>query len=244
MSGLPVNILDIIAFAVVVLSGLLALSRGFVREVLAIGAWLGAALMTIYGLGPAKPFLRQYIGSPVIADIATGIGIFVVTLAILSLFSNMVAKQVRGSVFGAADRSLGLLFGLVRGALILCLVFLGFNWLVPVEDRPAWVTEARSLPLIESGAKALNNMLPSDLRDATSKTANDAKTTTDQLLDAERALRSLQQPIINGGNNPNQPQDGQNSDGQASEPAYKDQDKQDLERLIQGTDQEPAPTTP
>ena len=73
------NALDIIVIAVIALSALFAFARGFVKEALSIGAWLGAGLVTLYGLPLVRPFVRQYIGTPLAADAAAGSALFIVS---------------------------------------------------------------------------------------------------------------------------------------------------------------------
>src|SRR5690606_23399446 len=143
-----------------VVSGLLAFARGFLREVLSVGAWIGAAAATIYGFPLAKPFLRDHISTQLLADVITGVVIFVVSLGILSTLSHVISRNVRGSASGPVDRSLGLLFGLLRGAVVVCGAWLLLALVMAPADRPDWITEARSLPLVEAGAQALAGLLP------------------------------------------------------------------------------------
>jgi len=137
MSNLPFNIVDLAVLGVILISALVAFSRGLVREVLSIGAWIAAALATIYGLPHLRDFARTYITAPLVADAVTGVTIFVLTLIVCAAISHMAARHVRGSGFGAVDRSLGLLFGVARGAILVCLAYLGFVWAMPKEaDQP------------------------------------------------------------------------------------------------------------
>ncbi len=169
MQSLPVNALDIAILAILLVSGFFALVRGFVREVLSVAGWVGAALATAYLFEPARPFARDLIPSALLADIATGAAIFVLTLVSISIVSHLIAERVRGSMIGPVDRSLGFVFGLFRGAVLCCAAFLLFAWLVPTEDRPAMVTSARALPLLERGGELLLNILPESARKDTQK---------------------------------------------------------------------------
>ncbi len=110
------NTVDVIVIGVIGFSTLIAFLRGFVREVLTVGSWIGAAIVTIYGFPLLRGRFESWISSKLAADIAGGIGLFLVTLVVLSVLSHMIARIVRGSALTAVDRSLGLLFGLVRGA--------------------------------------------------------------------------------------------------------------------------------
>src|SRR6266478_5764826 len=106
-----VNALDIIVIAGIALSALFAFARGFVKEALSIGAWIGASVIALYGLPHARPFAKQFIASPMLADIAAGAVLFVVSLVVLSLITSMIASRVKNSALSAVDRALGLVFG-------------------------------------------------------------------------------------------------------------------------------------
>ena len=74
------NTVDIVVIAVVAISALIAFLRGFVREVLTIGSWLGASLVTLYGFPLLQPKFEQWISSKLAADIVCGISLFIGSL--------------------------------------------------------------------------------------------------------------------------------------------------------------------
>jgi membrane protein required for colicin V production len=152
------NTIDIIVIGVVALSALIAFLRGFVREVLTIGSWLGASLVTLYGFPLLVGKFEQWISSKMAADIVCGISLFLVSLILFSILSHMVAGFVRGSALTAVDRSLGLLFGLVRGAILVSLAYMLMFALDPNILRGA-----RTTPMMARGAEMLRDMAPSDL---------------------------------------------------------------------------------
>src|ERR1700722_2125165 len=152
------NTVDIIVIAVVALSALIAFLRGFVREVLTIGSWLGASLVTLYGFPLLQPKFEQWISSKLAADIVCGISLFLGSLIIFSILSHMVARFVRGSALTAVDRSLGLLFGLVRGAILVSLAYM----LIFALD-PNILRGARTTPMMARGAEMLRDMAPKEL---------------------------------------------------------------------------------
>lgn len=133
-------------------------------EVLSIAGWVGAALVTLWTFGDARPYLRQYIEMQLLADILTGVGIFVVALVIFSTISHLIARVVKGSALNAVDRSLGFLFGLVRGAVLVCLGYLLLtSWVFPETKRPPWLENARMLPWVEQGAEYLKGLVPQEV---------------------------------------------------------------------------------
>jgi membrane protein required for colicin V production len=152
------NTVDIVVIAVVAISALIAFLRGFVREVLTIGSWLGASLVTLYGFPLLQPRFEQWISSKLAADIVCGISLFIGSLIVFSIISHMLARFVRGSALTAVDRSLGLLFGLVRGAILVSLAYM----LIFALD-PNILRGARTTPMMARGAEILRDMAPKEL---------------------------------------------------------------------------------
>ena len=164
MEAPPINLTDAAVVLVILISGLLAFFRGLVHEVLAVVSWIGAALATIYGFPYARPYATELITVPLIADMVAGVGIFLVTLVVLSVLTNFVSHRIRQSALGPLDRSLGLVFGFLRGAVLVVVAWLALNLLLPREDHPEWINEAKVRPLVEHGAVLLVSILPKRLR--------------------------------------------------------------------------------
>src|SRR6185312_9196932 len=112
MNALGIQIPDIVVVVFILISALWAFARGFVREILGVGAWLGAALVTLYLFNPVRLYLRSVISVDIAADIAAGVGLFLITLILLSMLSHAISRLVRGSMLSPLDRSLGFVFGL------------------------------------------------------------------------------------------------------------------------------------
>ena len=164
MESFPVNLADVAVALVILLSGVFAFFRGFVHELLAVVSWVGAAVATLYGFPYAQPVSRKLISVPLIADVAAGMLIFLLVLVVLSVLTRLVAKRVRSSALGPLDRSLGLVFGFLRGALLICIAWLVLLWILPREDHPKWLKEARALPLVERGSVMLTTLIPERFR--------------------------------------------------------------------------------
>ncbi len=129
--------LDYVVLGTILLSGLLALLGGFVREMLSLGAWLGStfAAAKLYPL--AVPWVRRYIHNVSTATDIAVVVVFCISLALLSLIGNLTARLIKGQALTAIDRSLGFVFGLLRGGLIVCLLYLGVTlFLWPDIDKP------------------------------------------------------------------------------------------------------------
>jgi membrane protein required for colicin V production len=158
--------LDFGLLTVMLISGVLAMVRGFMREVLSIASWVIAAIVTLYGYSRVLPFVKQYVHNDLFATgIAVG-GLFLLTLLVVSLFTVKISDLVLDSRIGALDRTLGFLFGLARGLVIMVVAFLFFTWLVPAKTEPDWVKNARSRPILQSTGDWLKSILPDDPENA------------------------------------------------------------------------------
>jgi membrane protein required for colicin V production len=189
------NALDIIVIAVVALSALFAFARGFVKESLSIAAWVGAGVITLYGLPHLTPVTQRYIATPLLAEIATGVALFVVSLIVLSLVTSAIAGQVKQSALSAVDRALGLLFGACRGVVLACLGFLVLSWAIPKEaDWPSWVRGARTRPFLDNGADILRSLIPTEARERGTAAAATAQRTAEQLQEFEQLRGALVKP--------------------------------------------------
>ncbi len=163
------NGIDILVIAVLLISGVFAYMRGFVHETLSIAGWVGASFVTLYATPLLKPFARRFIDTPFWADLLSGALIFIVTLAVLFVVTRLISRGVKESALGALDRALGFLFGLLRGAVIVSLIWIGYAWTTPLKKQPAWIHEARTLPLVIRGAEILNTLVPPNFFDAEKK---------------------------------------------------------------------------
>jgi membrane protein required for colicin V production len=189
MDNLPVNVTDIAVIVVVLVSAFLAYARGFVHEVLSVAGWIGAVFITIYAFPYVQPYARELIPIELAADLAAGVVIFIVSLAVLSIMTRAISKRVQDSTLNALDRSLGFLFGLARGAVLVCLVYIAIEWMMPAADQPAWLRNARTMPLIETGADLLRTLIPVEAG-ATSGIAEQANT----LLESQKIIEGLIAP--------------------------------------------------
>jgi len=159
---MPITLLDIVLIVVMLVSGLLAMVRGFMREVLSITAWLLAAAATLYSYGKLLPLAKQYFNNDIVAAVAVVGGVFLVTLLVVSVLTIRISDMVLDSRVGALDRTLGFLFGLARGLVIVVVAFMFFNWLVPDRSQPEWVRNAKSRVVLTGTGQWLTSMLPED----------------------------------------------------------------------------------
>src|ERR1044071_1939346 len=141
-------------------------------------------------------------------------GIFLGTLLIVSIITARVSDMVLDSRVGALDRTLGFLFGLGRGLLIVVVAFLFFAWLVPPRTQPTWVANAKSKVVLEQTGNWLISMLPEDPENT--------------------ILKRLKRPKPEEEPQDAQPEQRGSLGGAPREASYGQSDRSQMQRLIQG----------
>jgi membrane protein required for colicin V production len=173
---------DIVVIAIIAISALLAFARGFVREALGIGAWVGAAVFAVWAAPYLQDRFRAWIPNPdLVAPAALAAG-FVVALIVLSVIAGMVGGLVRMSVLGGLDRTLGLVFGVARGVVLVVAAYIAAGFVVAPDRWPEPVQQARALPYAYAGAVMVVNLLPPAYRPAVPAPPAGRETRVEDLL--------------------------------------------------------------
>jgi membrane protein required for colicin V production len=164
----PLTYLDAALIAVAFISGLLAMYRGFAREMLSIVSWLVAAGAVLYFVLYHKPFaeeMAQQMGTQVaIAQIVVGALIFVIVLIVVHLITARLSDAILDSRIGMIDRILGFIFGVFRGFILIVIPFMFYEAFFPEpEQQYPWVRDSASLPYIKTTGNALRSILETNL---------------------------------------------------------------------------------
>jgi membrane protein required for colicin V production len=220
---------DIIVVTIIGLSALFGFLRGFLREVLSIGSWILAGLATWFGMPYLRPFARQYISHELIADVATGIAIFLVVLVVASVISHMITRSVRASSLGALDRSLGILFGIARGAVIVSVALLIVDNFYAPDNRPQWLKDARTLPVVQVGADFMRQFVPASVAAQAQSTADSAKQQAQQAMPVVQAIQIITDASRN--------RPTSYSTAAANDSGYNDADRKAMDRAMQQSTQ-------
>ncbi|MCA0921016.1 CvpA family protein [Pseudooceanicola nanhaiensis] len=137
------TIIDGIVAAVIVLSALLAYSRGIVREALAIAGWIVAAVLGFIFAPQVQPLVKEipvigeFISDSCELSVITAFAVvFAVALLIASLFTPLFSSLVQRSAIGALDQALGFLFGVARGILLVAIAFFVYETVITSQDMP------------------------------------------------------------------------------------------------------------
>ena len=213
------NNLDYIVLGIILLSGVLALIRGFVREVLSLLGWAGAYYIAAKFYPHAEPFVHKYVHSNAATTMVAAVLVFVGALILFSILGFFTAKIIRGRALTSIDRSLGFLFGLLRGALVVCIVYMAATSVLwpnidaakhdmnkegealeaevarpdPKDMPPAWLMKARTFPAMQSGATLLRSFLPEKTMEKVNKEYLEQKKAVQHEID-DKALEVLSTP--------------------------------------------------
>jgi membrane protein required for colicin V production len=160
---MPITIFDGIVIGVTLFSAVLAMVRGFSREVLSIASWVGSVAAAYYLYPYLVPYAQSYTTDDRIAIAASAGIIFILALILISYITSRIADFIIDSRIGALDRTLGFLFGAARGILLLVVAVAFWNWLVDVRSQPDWVRDAKSKPFLDTMVGRLEAVLPEDI---------------------------------------------------------------------------------
>jgi len=156
--------LDAALLAIVIVSGLVAMYRGFTREVLSILSWVVAAAACIYFVlnfrKEAAQIAEQLHAPLLVAQVSIGGVVFLIVLIIVHLITSRISDTVLDSRVGAIDRILGFAFGVVRGFVLVVIPYMFYEAFVPnPEQQYPWVRQAISLPYIKTTGDSFRIML-------------------------------------------------------------------------------------
>jgi membrane protein required for colicin V production len=170
---MPFQLFDVLLGGVMLVSALLALMRGFTREVLSLIAWGLAALAAAGAFYSAdmREFALQYVQPEALAIAVSSGVVFLVVLIVVSLITVKIADMILDSSAGPFDRTLGFFYGLGRGFLLVVVAYMFYAWLIPANKREDWVRNARSLPVIVETRDFVLSLLPAKFAGTLQETA-------------------------------------------------------------------------
>lgn len=200
-------ILDIAVIVVLLISGGIAFFRGFIREVLTITGVAGGLAGAYFGGPLLVPHMQKLLGVREGEEVSQLLGIvpydllgvvlsycliFIVIIVGLSFLSHMLAEAVKSMGLGAVDRSLGFIFGLIRGILVIGFLYMAPYVMTEKEARDAWIGESRTQLYVEQISSALLSLLPDDkvqdLQKSNEERAKDAASSARERLESINVL--------------------------------------------------------
>ncbi len=162
------TIIDAIVAIVIILSAILAYSRGFVREGLAIAGWIAAAVIAYMFANEARPLIQQIPGldkiignSCELATIGGFAAVFAIALVVFSILMPLFASIVQRSVLGGIDRGIGFLFGVLRGMILVAVAFVVYGR-VMANDPVPMIDNSRSARVFAPMSGQMDESMPTD----------------------------------------------------------------------------------
>ena len=162
------TIIDAVVAGVIILSAILAWSRGFVRESLAILGWIAAAVLAFLFAPTVRPMIAQvpvldrFMGdSCELATIAAFAVVFALALVVFSIITPLFSSVVQRSAVGGIDQGIGFLFGVARGVLLVAIAFIVYDRVMTSQTVPM-VENSRSAQVFERMRTQMDEQIPAD----------------------------------------------------------------------------------
>ena len=163
------TLIDGIAAGVIVLSAILAYSRGLVREAMAIAGWVGAAVLAFLFAPSAQPLIKEIpVLNKFLADncelsiVASFAGVFALGLIVAALFTPLFSSVVQRSALGGVDQGLGFLFGVARGVLLIAVAFFVYDK-ASLTNSVKMIDDSRSAKVYASFQDKISATVPDDV---------------------------------------------------------------------------------
>lgn len=163
------NNLDIVILIVVLISGLIALSRGLIKEVLSIVGWVLSGFAVVWLLPVFTPITNQYINSGLISGVVSAIFILILFMVIWIIITESLIGKIRGSKLNSLDRLLGLFFGVMRAFLLIVLIYILISWCMPPKSQPEFMQKSKYFQLAGEFAKPIEGLIPQETLDTIKK---------------------------------------------------------------------------
>lgn len=180
------NNLDVVILIIVAISGLIALSRGLIKEVLSIVGWVMSGFAVVWLLPYMTPITAQYINSGLIAGIISAIFILILFMIIWIIITESLIGKIRGSKLSGVDRILGLFFGVMRAFLIIILLNILVSWCMPPEKQPEVMQKSKYFQLAGEFAKPIEGLIPQETLDTIKKKTDEYIGTKEEKQDEEK----------------------------------------------------------
>lgn len=217
-----ITVFDWCVISIIGLSGLLALFRGFIREILSLAAWVTAAVVTFNCWDNVMAFLEPRLTSKVAIYGLSTVGLYIGVLVAMAIINTIIMRFLQaGGDISILDSMLGMVFGITRGLFVVGLGYLMLMVVIPEDNYPDWLKQSRTRPFVEATARILSSLAPNYVEGMKSG-VEAAK--VDMIKSAQqKAMETLQQQMMQQ----------QGAGGQQKQP--------DLNQMLKTLNREPVP---
>ncbi len=219
------NSFDLILIVFTLISILYGYFRGLIKEVFSITTLILSCLFSFYFFSDISTLLKKYISVTLLAD-SLSFGItFIVVFSIFSFISSFLTKHIKSSSLRIFDKNLGIIFGGLRAFVLVSILYIFTNWTLWTSNPPDWVTNSKSFPIIDNGAKLILNLTPENTLDQVRKIINYKDINFNKNIKENHEVRKISEPPLN-------------SNKKNSSEGYKKNDNDALDKLINMEDTE------
>lgn len=147
---------DVLVSVIILISTIISFMNGIAKDLLSLVGWVGAAAVTLLFFPFAASLMDELFRSSRVVNIAAVIIVYVIALAGISVINSMILDNLREFRLGPVDRSMGAVFGLFKGVVIVSIIH--FSIITVAEKEPDWLAEGETYGLTSSGAGIIHNM--------------------------------------------------------------------------------------
>ena len=172
------NGFDYFVLSIIVLSSLIALTRGFIQTIMSFIAWIGSIFVAVYLFPHLQPIVAESVSNEIVANSLTFIGTYIASLIVFIIIGFQLLMVAEAFRFGPIDRSLGLAFGIARGVVLVTVLFIGITFFLSLfgmhdddmtasnqSNTPDWLAEAQTYNMLRISAGTALDMVPDDVFD-------------------------------------------------------------------------------
>ena len=153
--------IDIVIIAFFVISILIGIYRGFVKETLSVASWALAAFMAFKFGEQASVYIKPYITQEPLDLAIAYVAVFLVSLIVFAVISHIISQIFASSGMTGIDRSIGSIFGALRAAVILVVLILVGRFMA--MDNQSWWLDSQIIPYFEPLVEWFKSFLPVDI---------------------------------------------------------------------------------
>lgn len=152
---------DYLIIGIIALSAVISVVRGFIKEVFSLASWIVAIWVGLVYYSYLATLLVDYINTPSLRALIAFAALFVITLVLGALISHLFSQLVSKTGLSGTDRSLGIIFGTIRGVAIVTVLVIAASLTPMPSDQ--WWQDSQLLPHFEKLAVWIQSIVPNDI---------------------------------------------------------------------------------
>jgi membrane protein required for colicin V production len=236
-------IIDIVVGAVVLISAAISFLRGAIRELLTIAGVIGGLFAAMAFAPSLSPIFRDWLGvsdsgepaklfdiipMSIVADICAYASIFIIVVIIISVISHFTSASIKAMGLGPVDRTLGVIFGIVRAVVLLALLYLPFHLLMDENAKAKYFSDSKTHTYIEKTAEFIVQFLPSNA---------EMKNKSSEIMQGGIRKKLFENDILY--NKDAKPEAEPETEKEPEESGYKDENRSELNELFEENAENP-----